>query len=43
MFLGEFLVGVQRFQENDLGLCVGLPELAGFFYAFFLLLGLGRA
>jgi hypothetical protein len=37
---GGVLVGVQRFQENDLGLCVGSPELAGFFYASFLLLGL---
>jgi hypothetical protein len=43
VFLGEFLVGVQRFQDNDLGLCVGSPELAGFFYASFLLLGLDRA
>jgi hypothetical protein len=34
---------VQRFQENELALCLGSPELAVFFYASFLSLGLGSS
>jgi hypothetical protein len=37
------LDGVQRFQGNELGLCLVSPELAGLFYASFSLVGLGSS